>query len=132
MQKTGFCVRSFMEIEPPSIEIILSLEYQQSLRKLAKKYRNIRSNLDPVIQALQNGDLVGDRIQGLESVVVFKVRVQNSDAQRGKSGGYRLVYELRSSTSIAILAIYSKSEREDIRADEVQDILNQFDEYNGQ
>lgn len=117
-----------METEPPTIEIRLSLEFQQSLRKLAKKYRNIRADLEPVIQELQSGEFLGDRIQGLGSVVVFKVRVQNSDAQRGKSGGYRLVYELRSPTLVALLQIYSKSEREDIDADEIRSILTQFDE----
>lgn len=117
-----------METDPPTIEIRLSIEFQQSLRKLAKKYRNIRADIEPVTQRLQSGEFVGDRIQGLGSGVVFKVRVQNSDAQRGRSGGYRLIYELRSSTSIALLQIYSKSEREDIDADEIRAILTQFDE----
>lgn len=117
-----------MEVEPPTIEIRLSLEFQQSLRKLAKKYRNIRADIEPVIEALQNGEYVGDRIQGLGNVVVFKARVPNSDAQRGKSGGYRLIYELRSSTLIVVLQIYSKSERDDINAEEIQSILTQFDE----
>lgn len=117
-----------MQPEPPDVEIRLSSEFQQSLRKLAKRYRNIRADIAVVIQEIQNGNLIGDRIQGLGNVVVFKVRVQNTDAQKGKSGGYRLIYELRSSNLVALLAIYSKSEREDIKADEIQAILTQFDE----
>ncbi|BAU14507.1 hypothetical protein LEP3755_50550 [Leptolyngbya sp. NIES-3755] len=38
-----------MEPEPSTIEIRLSLEFQQSLRKLAKKYRNIRADVESVI-----------------------------------------------------------------------------------
>jgi mRNA-degrading endonuclease RelE of RelBE toxin-antitoxin system len=84
--------------------------------------------VEPIIQELQSGSFIGDRIQGLGNVVVFKVRAPNSDAQRGKSGGYSLIYELRSSDLVVLLQIYSKSEREDINADEIRSILTQFDE----
>jgi mRNA-degrading endonuclease RelE of RelBE toxin-antitoxin system len=69
-----------MEIERPAIEILVSVEFQQSLRKLAKKYRNVRLDVEPIVQELENGNFVGDRIQGLGNVVVFKVRASNSDA----------------------------------------------------
>lgn len=48
--------------DPTEIEIRLSLEFQQSLRKLAKKYRNIRDDIEPVIEALQNEECVGDHL----------------------------------------------------------------------
>ena len=57
-----------METDPSTIEILLSVKFQQSLRKLTKKYRNIRLDIEPVIQELQSGNFVGDRIQGLGNV----------------------------------------------------------------
>jgi len=50
---------------------------------LAKKYRSIRSDIQPIIDRLENGDLPGDQIPGV-SLAVFKVRIQNTDIRKGK------------------------------------------------
>jgi hypothetical protein len=54
---------------------------------------------------------------------LFKVRVKNSDAQRGKSGGYRIIYYLKTATQIILVTIYSKSDKSDITAAEVREII---------
>ncbi len=114
-----------MENDLPEINIDSSFEFQQALRKLLKKCRHIRSDIEVVTQELQNGNLIGDRIQGVdEELIVFKARVRNSDAQKGKSGGYRLIYQVISPLNILFLTIYSKSEREDISTAEIRDILD--------
>jgi hypothetical protein len=51
------------------------------------------------------------------------LRVRNSDIQKGKSGGYRLIYYVKTSTAIVLLTIYSKSEQEDIAAEELLEII---------
>lgn len=40
-----------------------------------------------------------------EEYVVYKVRVRNSNIQKGKSAGYRLIYEIESPTSLLLLTI---------------------------
>ena len=46
-----------MSNEPPQpIEIRFTPEFKRNLRALAKKYRNIRLDIDPVIQQLQAGN----------------------------------------------------------------------------
>ncbi|WP_365672290.1 hypothetical protein [Okeania sp. SIO3I5] len=42
------------------------------------------------------------------------MRIKNSNIQKGKSSGYRLIYQVESETSVLLLTIYSKTEREDI------------------
>ena len=102
-------------------------EFEKELYRLSKKYRNIRSDIEPVIAELQSGNLLGDRLAGFGSnLYVHKVRVKNSNIQKGKSAGYRLIYLLESENSILLLTIYSKSEREDITVNEVKDILHSF------
>jgi mRNA-degrading endonuclease RelE of RelBE toxin-antitoxin system len=54
---------------------------------------------------------------------IFKVRVRNRDANRGKRGGYRLIYYLQTATTIVLLTLYSKTEQADIMATEIQHIL---------
>ncbi|BAZ51666.1 hypothetical protein NIES4103_43240 [Nostoc sp. NIES-4103] len=116
-----------MPNEQPSALIDLTPEYKQNLRDLSKRYRNIRSDVQPIIEQLQQGNFVGDRISGLgEEYVVYKVRVCNSNIQKGKSGGYRLIYQVESPTSILLLTIYSKSDQEDIGANEIRDIVTNF------
>jgi mRNA-degrading endonuclease RelE of RelBE toxin-antitoxin system len=78
----------------------------------------------PLIQILQQGELLGDGIQhGV--YVVYKVRLKNSDTQRGKSGGYRIIYYLKTDADIVLLTIYSKSEQSDITTAEIRRIIKQ-------
>jgi hypothetical protein len=56
----------------------------------------------------------------------MKVRVKNSDIQKGKSGGYRLIYWIVSPELIVLLDIYSKSDQENITLNEVRQIIKNF------
>jgi mRNA-degrading endonuclease RelE of RelBE toxin-antitoxin system len=112
---------------PPSVKIDLTPEFQRNLRNLAKRYRSIRSDIQLVIQDLETGNFVGDRITGVgEDYDVLKVRVRNRDIQKGKSAGYRLIYQVESPTSILLLSIYSKSDQADIATQEIWKILAEF------
>jgi mRNA-degrading endonuclease RelE of RelBE toxin-antitoxin system len=59
------------------------------------------------------------------------VIVRNSNIQKGKSAGYRLIYQVESATSILLLTIYSKSDREDIGVNEIISILAEFSSESG-
>ncbi|MEB3217024.1 MAG: type II toxin-antitoxin system RelE/ParE family toxin [Nostocales cyanobacterium 94392] len=111
-----------------AVSIRFSHEFEEELYRLSKRFRNIRSDVQPLIEQLQQGNILGDRIGGIgEEYVVYKVRIRNSNIQKGKSAGYRLIYQVESLTSILLLTIYSKSDREDITANEIIDILANFD-----
>jgi mRNA-degrading endonuclease RelE of RelBE toxin-antitoxin system len=58
--------------------------------------------------------------------LVFNLRVRNHDIQKGKSGGYRLIYYVQTSTGIILLTIYSKSEQADIAAEDIQKIIEEY------
>jgi mRNA-degrading endonuclease RelE of RelBE toxin-antitoxin system len=75
------------------VEVEASLTFLSNLRKLAKKYRNIQQDIQPIIETLKQGQLLGEQIPGVK-YSVFKIRVRNRDIQKGKSGGYRLIYYL--------------------------------------
>ena len=111
-----------MKTEPPNIQVEFTPEFERQLRILYKRYRNIRSDVQTVIEQLQIGELTGDRLSGL-SVTAFKVRVKNSDIQKGKSAGYRLIYQIETPTKITLLTIYSKSDQSNIDAEEIEQIV---------
>ncbi len=113
--------------EPQSIQIDFTPEFKRKLGLLAKRYRNIRSDILSVIDQLQIGNFVGARISGVGfNYVVFKVRIKNSNIQKGKSAGYRLIYQIESTTSVLLLAIYSKSDQQDMALSEISNILDDF------
>ncbi len=119
---------TLMQNEPPLVEVNFTDEFKQRLRTLFKKYRHIKSDIQPIIEELQTGDCLGDRIPGT-GYTVFKVRVRNSDIQKGKSGGYRLIYQLDSPTRVILLLIYSKLDQTDVAAEEIQLVIEKFQEY---
>jgi len=114
-----------MTDETPQIQIVFSDEFKTRLRTLIKRYRSIRTDLKPLIDELQSGNLIGDQIPGT-GYTVFKVRLKNSDIQKGKSGGYRVIYQLRGDTYILLVVIYSKSDQDDIPANQIRDIIDRI------
>jgi mRNA-degrading endonuclease RelE of RelBE toxin-antitoxin system len=48
--------------DAPSIQILVTPDFQGQLRKLAKRYRNIRSDLQPLFDDLESGNCPGDQI----------------------------------------------------------------------
>jgi mRNA-degrading endonuclease RelE of RelBE toxin-antitoxin system len=79
-----------------------------------------------MITSLQNGELPGDQVTGT-SFTIFKVRVPNRDVQRGKSGGYRVIYYLQTQADIILVTIYSKTEQADISAAQIRRIVSEFE-----
>lgn len=115
-----------MQSEPSPIQIALTPRFKRDLRELAKRYRSIRSDLQPLIEQLQAGETPGDRIAGIK-YQVFKVRLKNSNIQKGKSGGYRVIYYVKTTQSIILATIYSKSDISDVSNEVIEEAIAQYE-----
>lgn len=104
------------------MEIRYTSEFKRNLHQLAKRYHRIRSDIEPVIEQLKRGETPGDQISGAGQTL-FKVRVRNRDAQRGKRGGYRLIYHLVTHSCVVFVTLYSKSDQGDVAPAEIRRIL---------
>ena len=113
--------------DQPFIQVEASPTFNRNLRALAKKYRSIQNDIQPIIEQLEQGELPGDQIPGV-GYAVFKLRVRNSDIPKGKSSGYRLIYYVKTATGIILLTVYTKSEQVDIAAKDVQGIIAEYDQ----
>ena len=113
----------------PPIQILLTSRFKKDLSQLAKRYRSIRQDLTPLIKQLQTGENLGDQISGLK-YQVFKIRLKNSNIQKGKSAGYRVIYYMKTTTQIILVTIYSKSDQSDIQNKIIEDIIQQFESEN--
>ncbi|RYG71392.1 hypothetical protein EU245_14315 [Lentibacillus lipolyticus] len=111
--------------------------FERELRKLTRKYPKVVDEVEGLIDELENGNLVGEDIPGLDipNNKVFKTRLDNPDANKGKRGGFRLIYYLvTSDNDIFLLTMYSKSNKENITDDEIIKIIrkNIHDPYKTQ
>jgi len=106
--------------------VSFTTRFEKDIRRLAKRYRSINEDIQGLIQQLEGGELPGEQIPNFEKAV-FKVRVKDSDIQKGKSGGYRVIYYLKTEQQIILVTLYSKSERSDITVTEIRGILSQVD-----
>jgi len=104
-----------MATNEPGVQVIATQAFSQALKALRKRYRRITDDLRPLIEDLETGNLPGDRLEGLDSYIVYKVRLPNRDAGRGKSGGYRVIYYVRRSDTIFLITIYSKTDQQNVQ-----------------
>ena len=105
--------------------IFFARRFKQDVRELSKQYRHIRSDLQTTLEEIAQGNLIGNQISGV-GYPVFKVRIKNSDINKGKSGGYRLIYYIQSSEVIIMITIYSKSDQADISTKEIREIIADY------
>lgn len=78
--------------------------------------------MQPLLDDLQAGQTPGVKISGV-GYTAYKVRLPNTDAGRGKSGGYRVIYSLETEADRLLLAIYSKVEQSDLAPGKVKAII---------
>ncbi len=99
-------------------EVQFTQPFQRRLKALAKRYSQIQSDIQPIVDELQAGNFIGAQITGTDATI-FKVRAKNSDIPTGKSGGYRVIYQVISPESVLLLLIYAKSDHGDVSLEEI-------------
>ncbi|MCC6801623.1 MAG: type II toxin-antitoxin system RelE/ParE family toxin [Anaerolineae bacterium] len=110
----------------PSVRVVATPHFNRSFKRLRKKYRRIEGDLKPFIAQLERGETPGDQIQRVK-LTVYKARIPSTDAQRGKSGGYRVIYYLKMVDFIFLVDIYPKSERADISTGELHHLIEEVE-----
>jgi len=89
--------------------LIFIIKDNKNLTAQLEKYRHICSDIEPIIEQLQAGEILGDQIPRTE-FMLYKLRVRNSDVQKGKSGGYRLIYCIQDTDQIILASVGCISE----------------------
>ena len=112
--------------QPQPVAVVFTAEFKRNVRQLAKKYRQIKSDLRPVLDALRQGQTPGEQIPGVQ-YTVFKVRAKNSDSRKGKRGGYRIIYQRVDDGLIVLVTVYSKTEQSDITSHEIRQIILDYE-----
>jgi mRNA-degrading endonuclease RelE of RelBE toxin-antitoxin system len=109
----------------PLVRVVTTIQYEKEIKKLQKKYRLIEDDLIPLIDNLKTGETPGDKISG-NKYPVYKVRVKNSNINKGQSGGYRVIYYTMTADAVLLTAIYSKSVQENISNEEIETRIDRY------
>ena len=57
----------------------------------------------------------------------FKIRIKNSDNNKGKSAGYRIItYCINDKNEVSLVTIYSKAEKENILDLELKELIGRL------
>ncbi len=96
--------------------------FTRSLRKLKKRFPSTGAEVKAAAISIANDEEPGDRISGT-TYPAYKVRLANKDANRGKSGGFRLIYYIIIDEAAYLLVLYSKTERESYTAEEINQLI---------
>lgn len=111
--------------DKPTIRVDLSARFRRDVKRLLKKYRHVREDVQTLIDELEGGETPGNQVQGIQ-YTVYKVRIRNTDIQKGKSGGYRSIYYIKTSQMIVLITLYVKSEISDIPDDEIKRLIEEY------
>ncbi len=105
-----------------SFEVITSPNFDRELKKLAKRHLSIKTDLAALVKSLKTNPFQGDGL-GKDC---YKVRMKISSKGKGKSGGARVItYVKIVANQVSLLAIYDKSEQDDISNGRLLQILKE-------
>jgi mRNA-degrading endonuclease RelE of RelBE toxin-antitoxin system len=71
-------------------------EFEKTLEKLARKYPSSLDKVEELFAELEEGVFSGDHVPNLrlKGNRIYKTRLENPDANKGKRGGFRVVWYL--------------------------------------
>ena len=98
----------------------MTIEYSETFlkeaKRLAKKYKHLKSDLKKAVDEIEN-----ERDFGIPlGYGIYKKRVANSSIPTGKSGGFRIILFQHIEEKIILLSIYSKTEKATLTDDELR------------
>lgn len=96
--------------------------FRKRTRRLRRRFPSLHIDLRPLFQRLRNDERPGQRVPGV-GYTVFKVRLPNRAARRGKSGGFRVIYYVQFRDRVVLLTIYSKTDDTDISVGEIRQLV---------
>tara|TARA_R110000868_G_scaffold72969_2_gene211982 strand:- start:710 stop:1033 length:324 start_codon:yes stop_codon:yes gene_type:complete len=103
-----------------SFEIIAVPSFKRELKKLAKKYPPLKEDFSNLVESLKENSDQGTPL----GQNCFKIRMAIASKGRGKSGGSRVITCVKiTKNQIYLISIFDKSEKENITAKELSELL---------
>lgn len=94
----------------------------RDIKGLQKRFPLMEHDVKACRREIELGEILGDRVRDI-GLVVYKTRLPNRSARRGKRGGFRLLYVLHGEDMATFLHIYSESDKNDASPSEIRSFL---------
>lgn len=107
-----------------SYSIIPTHRFEKELKRLASKFPSLKKEFAQLILAIsenpQAGSFIGNNC--------YKIRLAIASKGKGKSGGARVITHMYiASETVYLLTIYDKSEKADLKPNELQEIVKSLE-----
>jgi len=104
-------------------KVIPTPEFVKNLKNLKKKYKSIKNDVLSLANELEKNPTLGIELGDN----TFKIRLKNSDNNKGKSAGYRVItYCINEQNELFLITIYSKSDKENILDIELKELIKNY------
>ncbi len=101
--------------------------FERSVKQLKKRYRRIADDLTQALESIEENPSIGNVIP--DDYLVRKLRVASRDMQRGKSGGFRLLYKLSTEDTedviVYLLFVYAKTDQADVTLTQLKSLVDE-------
>ncbi|MFW0716831.1 type II toxin-antitoxin system RelE/ParE family toxin [Pedobacter sp. N23S346] len=106
-------------------DVIAVPSFKKELKKLSKKYHSLKAELSILFDDLEKNPNLGTPI----GKNCYKIRIAITSKGKGKSGGARIITNfIVTDSTVYLLSIYDKSEKENISDKELLELLHEIPE----
>lgn len=107
-----------------NFKILPTRRFEKELKRLIKKFPSLKKEYSALIDTIaldpESGTSIGNNC--------FKIRIAIASKGKGKRGGARVItYVFIQNTTVYLLTIYDKSEKQDIRDGELNEIIQNLE-----
>lgn len=104
-------------------DVKLSPVFKREAKKLIKKYPSLKKELGSLITELTQSPFIGTPIGN----GVYKIRLAIASKGRGKSGGARIISQIKiEKETVLLLSIYDKGDKETLPANKLLDLIKKY------
>jgi mRNA-degrading endonuclease RelE of RelBE toxin-antitoxin system len=103
-----------------SYSIVLTDHFKKEAKKLTKKYRSLKAELENLGRELTENPTIGTPLGN----DVYKIRLAISSKGKGRSGGARVISCVKVvNEKVYLVSIYDKSRLENLTKDQILELL---------
>ncbi|MBP6587007.1 MAG: type II toxin-antitoxin system RelE/ParE family toxin [Flavobacterium sp.] len=108
-----------------SYNIVAVPTFKKELKRLAKKYHSLKTDLAILFESLEKNPEQGTFL----GKNCYKIRLSISSKNKGKSGGARIITNIViAEETVFLLSIYDKSEKDNLTDKELEDLISSIPE----
>ncbi len=108
-----------------SYNIVAVPTFKKELKRLAKKYHSLKTDLAILFESLEKNPEQGTFL----GKNCYKIRLSISSKNKGKSGGARIITNIViTEETVFLLSIYDNSEKDNLTDKELEDLISSIPE----